>query len=64
MPNSMTLVWGPWVGTQLDATMFLETGVLDELWKISDEQCEDFSGFGDSAYTFHLKARAQERAAH
>jgi hypothetical protein len=50
MPNGMALVWGPWRGTQHDATMFDQTGVLQGIEECSEELGEDFSGYGDSAY--------------
>ena len=50
MPNGLALCWGPWQGTQHDVTMFSETGVLDALEEISEEDWEDYSGYGDSAY--------------
>jgi hypothetical protein len=53
LPNGMTCVWGPWRGTEHDATMFYETGVLDSFAHVMEETGELFIGFGDSAYPIH-----------
>ena len=65
MPNGICCVWGPWRGTEHDATMFANSGVIDDLARISGEEGTDFSGYGDSAYPLHrhmqriLKAPAE-----
>ena len=53
MPNGIAVCWGPWRGTQHDATMFAKTGVLEQLEEVSGELGEDFAGFGDSAYSLN-----------
>ena len=64
-PNGMCCVWGPWKGSEHDATMLSRSGVLDTLREVSVEEGMDFCGFGDSAYPLHrfmqriLKAPAE-----
>ena len=53
LPNGMSVVWGPWRGTEHDATMFYETRTLDVLADVLEETGEEFCGFGDSAYPIH-----------
>jgi len=52
-PNGMCCVWGPWRGTEHDATMFSETEVIEILHQWLEESGEDLSGYGDSAYPIH-----------
>ncbi len=53
MPNGVCLVWGAWGGTEHDATMLAESGVLETLRQIAEHLSADFTGFGDSVYPLH-----------
>jgi len=65
LPNGMTCVWGPWRGTEHDATMFYQTGALEVFESVMEETGAVYMGFGDSAYPIHrhmqriLKAPAE-----
>ncbi len=53
MPNGMCLVWGPWHTTEHDATMFRETGFLDDMHEACQELGTYYCVFRDSAYSLH-----------
>jgi len=50
LPNGIALCWGPWRGSTHDATMLLESGLLEDLSQASEDLGLRYSAFADSAY--------------
>eukprot|EP00960_Hanusia_phi_P064676 765869-Hanusia_phi.AAC.1 len=50
LPNGMALCWGPWLGTVHDATMLMQSGLLEQLSAASDQLGRQYCAFSDSAY--------------
>ena len=51
--KGIAIVWGPWQGTEHDATMICSARLLDHLCEIADEAGSDYIAFSDSAYLMH-----------
>eukprot|EP00961_Rhodomonas_salina_P265307 3586361-Rhodomonas_salina.1 len=53
LPNGIALIWGPWRGTEHDATMMREAKILEEMREVCEDLGIDYCIFGDSAYPLH-----------